>query len=624
MAEVEITHRKKSGAILGMAAALLLLAGCSLTPEPFTLEEHQTRIDTDLAELYADQEALSAPISLHEAMARAVKYNMDHQLKVMENALSQHQLNAAKMNLLPQLTMNAGYAGRDEFSASNSRSMTTGAESLEVSTSSDRDGYTADLGLSWNVMDFGLSYIRATQYADRLLIAQERRRKVVHNIIQDVRSAYWNAVSAQRLLARIEPLYKRVQHALGNARRITAQRLEDPLQSLNYRRDLLEMLRQLKVLRRELTTAKVQLAALMNLKPGTHYTLVDESGDFSMPTLEVGLKELEHAALLHRPELREEAYQGRISADDVTRAMLGMIPGLDLSYKYNYDSNSYNYVSNWWDWSASINFNLLKVFTTGPANIEMAETQEKVVKTRRLALSMAVMSQVHMAWLRYRQAQEEFATAEELDKVNGAILTETNNAAASDAGNEMDVIRAEMGAVLAELRRDVAYADLKNAAGRIFVSVGANPLPDTVTDHDISTLAQAIKTTTNGWFQGRINPTPPPAEKTTAREGGSLPAAPEPAPVEERAATVTKPVTDSTKVPAAKAETAAPQPAPATVSPAAAEPALPIGKTAAVAPPGYWPAVDKSPKVQQSHALFSRLTGWDHSSLSRPYMEKDE
>ena len=34
-----------------------------------------------------------------------------------------------------------------------------------------------DLGLSWNVLDFGVSYYQSKQNADRLLVAQERRRK---------------------------------------------------------------------------------------------------------------------------------------------------------------------------------------------------------------------------------------------------------------------------------------------------------------------------------------------------------------------------------------------------------------------------------------------------------------
>ena len=44
-----------------------------------------------------------------------------------------------------------------------------------------------------------MSYFNARQQADRTLIAEEQRRKVVQGLIQDVRRAYWRAASAQGL-----------------------------------------------------------------------------------------------------------------------------------------------------------------------------------------------------------------------------------------------------------------------------------------------------------------------------------------------------------------------------------------------------------------------------------------
>ena len=45
-------------------------------------------------------------------------------------------------------------------------------------------------------------------------IAEEQKRKVVNRIVQDVRSAYWRAVSNDRLIAQLEELMIRVKAAI--------------------------------------------------------------------------------------------------------------------------------------------------------------------------------------------------------------------------------------------------------------------------------------------------------------------------------------------------------------------------------------------------------------------------
>ncbi|WP_167730366.1 TolC family protein [Terasakiella sp. SH-1] len=491
--------------LTSVSALGLFLAGCSIIPEEIVFEEHKQRVSEDLQHLYEKQEVITKPITMYEAMARAIKYNMDNRLKMMEVAVSKQQLNSATMGLLPKLTANAGYSERSKPDASNSATLGSSSRSTSYSYSEDDDIYTADLGFSWNVLDFGLSYIRASQYADRYMITQERRRKVVHNIIQDVCNSYWNALSAQRLLAKIDPLYNRVHEALKNARKIENERLRSPMEMLTYRRNLLEVLRQLKVMRRELSSAQISLAALMNLKPGKKYTLVDNENIFAIPDISTPLQQLEQVALVNRPELREEAYQKKITSSDVTRAMLGMVPGLQFNYSYNYDSNSYNYADHWADWGVSISYNLLKSFTEGPAQLEMSKGQLEVVDTRRLALSMAVLSQVHISWNHFHRTKEEFETTHELHQVNQGILNEVKNAVPTKSQGEMKLIEAELNTVLAELRRDVTYAEMVNAAGKVFISVGADPLPDTVEDHSIETLSKAIKDTMDGWYSGKMN-----------------------------------------------------------------------------------------------------------------------
>ncbi|NKB36754.1 MAG: hypothetical protein GKR93_06210 [Gammaproteobacteria bacterium] len=145
---------------------LLLISGCSLVPVPLTQEEISEQAALDSKAVTADQAEVSGPISLYEAIARALKYNLDFRLELQEKILARRELEVSRFEMLPSFVSNLGYADRSNFSGSNSQSLITGQESLGVSTSSDRRVYTSDLKLSWNILDFGVSYVRAQQAAD--------------------------------------------------------------------------------------------------------------------------------------------------------------------------------------------------------------------------------------------------------------------------------------------------------------------------------------------------------------------------------------------------------------------------------------------------------------------------
>ena len=170
-----------------------LVSGCAVTTKQFTREEIVARVVMDRAAMYKDQEPVSAPISIEEAMARSIKYNIDHRLKLMEDALALRQVDIMTFDMLPRLVASAGYAERDKYDAASSMNVYTEQQSLAPSTSTDKAHSTADLTLTWNILDFGVSYFQAKQQSDRALIMKERRRKVVHNIMQQVRQAYWQA-----------------------------------------------------------------------------------------------------------------------------------------------------------------------------------------------------------------------------------------------------------------------------------------------------------------------------------------------------------------------------------------------------------------------------------------------
>ena len=60
----------------------------------------------------------------------------------------------------------------------------------------------------------------ARQQADRVLIAGEKRRKAMHQLMQDVRTAFWRAYAAQKLHDEVQATIKMAEEALEDSRSI--------------------------------------------------------------------------------------------------------------------------------------------------------------------------------------------------------------------------------------------------------------------------------------------------------------------------------------------------------------------------------------------------------------------
>ncbi len=190
-------------ALLGAAACL---AGCTVSPVPLQDNEISDRAANYLSRVTAGQEPITGAIDLYEAMARALKYNLDHQVEAMNAALRMRELDLSHFNLLPSVVASSGYAARNRYNATSSYNILTQSQNFGASTSQEKKLTTADIAFSWNILDFGLSYVRARQAGDKVLLSYETRRKVMHRVVEDVRTAYWRAVSGERLLKKLHAL----------------------------------------------------------------------------------------------------------------------------------------------------------------------------------------------------------------------------------------------------------------------------------------------------------------------------------------------------------------------------------------------------------------------------------
>ncbi|GJM17479.1 MAG: hypothetical protein DHS20C13_28060 [Thermodesulfobacteriota bacterium] len=467
------------------------MSGCSLIPVSFTQEELKVQATVDRIAVTQNQEGVEGPITLYEAIARALKYNLDFHLEYSEKILSETQFDLSKYELLPQLVAKTGYNSRDKFSGSSSRSLLTGNQSLQSSTSSDRDIFTNDLSLTWNVLDFGLSYIRAKQSADHVLIAEEEKRKVVNRIVQDVRTAYWRAVSNDRLINRIHELLIRVSEAIEESKQIEIDRLDRPLTALTYQRELIGIKRELEELQQDLSLAKIQLAALMNLRPGEDYALVIPDRTDIVDKVDISPEMMEQLALENRPEIRTISYEERINRQEAKAAILSLMPGLNLNLGKSHSTNTFLFHNNWLSYGAQVSWNLLNIFKL-PSTNRNIKAKGKVLEARRLALTMAIMTQVHVSMAQYGYSQREYKTAADYFLTQRKILKQLESGVAANTVTEQSLIREEMNMMVAEIKYDIAYSDVENAYASIFAALGIDPFPIDTDTSSIEILTKSI------------------------------------------------------------------------------------------------------------------------------------
>lgn len=456
-----------------VSLVLISLAGCTVTPSPFTRAEMESFAADKAQRAIADtQEPVTGAIDLYEAMARALKYNLDHKLEISEIALRYAELRDGEFDMLPELVGRVNWSDRSSDPFSDSLDEDGSLSPGLASTSEDIGSYNGDLELSWDILDFGLSYFRAQQNADKYLIAEEQRRSTINQVIENVRTSYWRAVAAQRLLGPVDQLERRVLKAISGVQQQVSNGEGRDIEALRYQRELLEALRSAQELRRDLSVAKNQLAALMNLPQNQVFDVeIPHRSGLRTPITALSSDEMTEMALQNRPEMREIAYRLRINEAEVSASVLSLLPSIRGYLGLSYDSNDLLLNNDWTQWGARVSWDLINV-ARYPLRKRVLAGQENLLDARALAVSQAITTQVHVSNKRFHSLQHETDVARRLHQVSARIYQQAQNEFESGIGNERDLVRENLNAIVASLRYDATYAQMQGAFANVYAAVG--------------------------------------------------------------------------------------------------------------------------------------------------------
>ncbi len=448
--------------------AVLGLAGCEWN-NPF-VPEQPSLLPVGIPQArYAPTP--TEPLSLEKAIALALDYNLENIARDMEIQIQKEMATGAKLKMLPTDTIKGERTRRSNEKASSSESFKTKQESLEASVSSERVGKTYDLGMAWNLLDFGLSCLRAHQAEAEVKIQEMQALRMRQRLALDVTEAYWRAVVAKLAVEDSRNLLDKVMHRRGKIQEQIKAVTISEMDGLEKDKNLARLQQRLREYERGYAKACVNLSGIIGFAPGTPFEVAVPVTDKFEPLPTVDMKSLEEQALQSRVELVELGHREQIQQQEVRAAILKMFPNVNMFGTRKHEDNRFLKHQTWHDIGINTTWSVLslpqrwKERNIGIQRVEQA-------KMRRMALAVGILTQVHLAALELEESESQCRDYQELDSIQSRLLTATLKHQKEQNVDESKVLETEVQAFFEHAQYLTAYAKYKVSAARLDNTLG--------------------------------------------------------------------------------------------------------------------------------------------------------
>ena len=465
--------------LISAIGVILALGGCVNSNQEITSEtppayytdwDRAVRVDVDMQNMYVGTpRKIEKPIDMYMAMALALKYNYTRRLVSYQQSLI--EAGKAPSEKLTEIASHAGY-----------------------NNAPINSHMSPDLKVAWNILDISTVYYQNMDPTYKHGVATEQSRKVIHNILQEVRSLYWQSLAAQKLIPVIDDMTEymtlEVDEMNVKAKELAEQGQSPSTEDLQKKRDYMEAIKKAADLRHQMSTAETRLASLMGFHPSTEFKLVgSEYGNFELPAMKNELAQLEWLALTNRPEMRAEDLVTDV--EDLKIVVKGFKePGTD---QYNNDPNYYNRL--WSQKAQQVSMSIIE----DVKNPNVSEFND----LRRERMTTLILSQVHVAWARYTAAVEDY-------QINMEIADTSENIAEDitikDGAQNSKSILESARAVDDEVQAFLAYAEVQDALGNLYATIGLDAIPYYMLNDKPSKIAVALRQTLEKWRKGEFIP----------------------------------------------------------------------------------------------------------------------
>lgn len=417
------------------------------------------------------------PLTLYEVVEIALLNNLDIYAQEHEKLAQARLSNAENLKMLPPLTFDGVLSYRFKPAASTSKPLNDDDENPIVEEvdatpkiSSIQTTRQFTLRESLNLLDFALAYFRTKQAKNQTLLLHQQHLRARQKLILDIVQAYWKAVAAQEAIDDTLELIK-LSEKFQEAFVIQSQRRAiSKLQALDFKARLIDQQIQLEAVRFQHSNAKLELGGLMGLLPSTPFELAKVK--LEDQKLEIcDLKSLEEEALKMRPELAVKDLEEQIAIDKIRENFAQVFPSPSLYAEYNYDGNPFLVYNYWWTVGVRAFWNLFIIPQQWQAK-RSAEEQRQFAYYSRLALSVAVVTQVHLAYINYRDVLNQYHLTRRAYETRNELAEIAEIIRRSGEFHGAEVLNFQTDAILAKINAWKAYSNLQLAVEQINYAIG--------------------------------------------------------------------------------------------------------------------------------------------------------
>lgn len=463
-----------------LSLCLIAFESCCFSRTSVELERRRVNnLSSDLVSIYSSVDVPCNAYTFDDIVELTLNRNLDVLVKYQEYVIQQEIASREQLKLLPLLNLGEQYTTRNQNTGSSSQSLVPAIPPAPPSISSRQDDFQWNTTLTWNLLDFGISYFRARQESDKAVMAWFEYKRVQQNLLLDVTRQYWKAMTAKTA---IDNSYKIIEKILYYQEKLKSEadhRLISEVLYLKNDAQLIDIKIQLQNYQREYHTALSELRVQMGLPTCILFELlpIKEDEIYVEPS---DVCELEEFALMKRPELYFRDEEERVMVDEVRVAVTQMMPGLVIYGGNQFDNNPFLIFNYWLAAGVQVIRNLLAY----PYNFRdelVGESRRELSWLNRLSISIGVLTQVNLAYLVYYDQIEQYRLAKEGQRTRDKLVSSTRKMVEVGESTDAELLLLEVQALFAAIEAMRTYGEVQVALEQLNNAMGApfyftNPL----------------------------------------------------------------------------------------------------------------------------------------------------
>ncbi len=451
------------------------------TPPPRYLNPHPNplRFPT-LAEdvtIIGDQ-----PITLDQAIALALRNNIDLQNSIVSVQRQQENLRSAEAALWPQLDLTSNYTWSDSANAriSIQRQVELTGDRSILQTDPTSTSWNTELRLRYNIFTAGSRDGNIQSARERLRLLKLEVERQTEDTRLSVSEAYYNIQNTDQSVVIAESAVINSEQSLADAQALERAGVGTQFDVLRSEVQLANDQQRLRQSQSDQQVARRTLARLLDLPPNLDISASDPielAGTWNLP-----IEETIVLALRSRAELEQQLAQREIARQEQRVARASALPQLAAFASANLLDNSDDGVSGLTEgYTAGLQFSwqLFNGGATGAAvrDQELAQTAAELEFANQ---RNQVRLQVEQSYYQLEASLQNVSTSENALQLAKESLDLARLRFNAGVGTQTEVINAQNDLTQAEGNRVEAILGYNRALANLRRAVGNHPLTDEI------------------------------------------------------------------------------------------------------------------------------------------------